>query len=362
MDFNYVVLPALIVSCALLIIWGCVHRLRSVASLRYARWRRLTEWGVLALLVVAMAGVAASSTINAVLLWQYRRNHPPPGSLYLVNGHRMYMQCSGNGSPTIILDAGLGGDDLVWSKVMPSLSQTTRVCAYDRAGYGWSEAVRSERDADHIADELHGLLEAANITGPIVLMGHSMGGMFIRDYASRYPQQVAGLIFVDSSTPFQNRLPAWKASREFQAPTWLSTSFKQLGFSAGIPRLLGQCSRGPQGEDSCHMNLATSASEWSNFDRSGEETVHTGPYGDLPVLIFSHDPQLHPSEMDTEWTRMQSDLKKLSSRSVQIIAHGSSHFIQHDRADLIEREVPLFIEQIRGRVIPEPHYGQTVTE
>src|ERR1700742_3050455 len=101
------------------------------------------------------------------------------------------------------------------------------------------------------------------------------------DKTSRYPQQVAGLIFVDSSTPLQNRWPAWKVLPEFQPSSRLSTFFRQLGFSAGIPRLLGQCSRGDQGEDLCHMNVATPAAEFRNFDRSGEETVHTGPYGDL---------------------------------------------------------------------------------
>src|SRR3984885_16370192 len=96
-------------------------------------------------------------------------------------------------------------------RVQPELAKTTRVCSYDRAGYGGSEMVPGPRDADHVATELHGLLHAAGIEGPIVLMGHSIAGIFIRDYATRYPAQRAGLMFVDGSTPWPNRDPALKS-------------------------------------------------------------------------------------------------------------------------------------------------------
>ena len=116
------------------------------------------------------------------------------------------MDCTGSGSPTLILDAGLGDDSLIWGGVQPVLARTTRVCAYDRAGWGLSQAVPGPQDANHIADELHGLLTVAGITGPVVLMGHSIAGMYIRAYASRYPAEVAGLIFVDASTPSRMRI------------------------------------------------------------------------------------------------------------------------------------------------------------
>ena len=123
----------------------------------------------------------------------------------------MRIDCSGSGSPTLVLDAGLGNDGLIWGGVQPVLAKTTRVCSYDRAGFGWSDALPPPRDADHIAAELHGLLIAAKVNGPIVLMGHSIAGIYIRDYATRYPEKLAGLIFVDGSTPLQNRNPAFAA-------------------------------------------------------------------------------------------------------------------------------------------------------
>ena len=89
------------------------------------------------------------------------------------------------------------------------LSKATRVCSYDRAGFGWSDPRPDPRDADHIVAELHGLLSAAAIAGPIVLIGHSIAGLYIRDYTARYPANVAGLVFVDASTPLQDdRFPA----------------------------------------------------------------------------------------------------------------------------------------------------------
>jgi pimeloyl-ACP methyl ester carboxylesterase len=97
---------------------------------------------------------------------------------------------------------------------------TTQVCSYDRAGFGLSDPIPAPRDADHIAEELHDLLIQANVKGPIVLMGHSIAGMYIRDYATRYPAELAGLIFVDSATPLQEQNPALKAMDSKKPLQW----------------------------------------------------------------------------------------------------------------------------------------------
>ena len=183
--------------------------------------------------------------------------------------------------------------------MQPALTKTTRVCSYDRAGMGWSDTLPPPRDADHVAAELHGLLEAADVNGPIVLMGHSRGGLFIRDYATRYPAEVAGLVFLDSSTPLQNRNPAFKAhdaeprgvrfDRTFEpCPSSLRRCTHLWGvFQATFPGLM--CTARVFTEDRCSESFSGIALEDASFDLSREETVHTGPYGALPVLIFSHD-------------------------------------------------------------------------
>jgi len=375
MDLPYLLLAALFVLVGILVAWLSTRRLLSLRGKSYPRWRKATECIVLSLLALAAVVVAGSTGFNAVVLYQVR--HSPPGQTLLVGGRQMRIDCSGSGSPTIVLDAGLGNDGLIWGGVQPVLARTTRVCSYDRAGFGWSDALPAPRDADHIAAELHGLLVAANVTGPVVLMGHSIAGIYIRDYATRYPENVSGLIFVDGSTPLQNRNPAFKVYQDPGPPSWFATLLKKAAFAAGIPRLLGECSRrlpgfDPQAaklqaEDQCHDRIAAITGEMQNFDRSGEETVHTGPYGALPILIFSQDParsvaQGEPLDVAKAWNQMQEDLKQLSSRSRRIIAKGSSHYIQKDRSDLIEKEVPQFIEQIRGTA-PEPtDDGSTKTD
>jgi pimeloyl-ACP methyl ester carboxylesterase len=372
MNFAYQI-PALFVLVGIAVAWLATRRLLSLRSKAYPRWRKATEGIVLLLLAAAAVVIAASSGFNAAALYNFR--HSPPGQTFLVDGHTMRIDCSGSGSPAIILDAGLGNGGLIWGGVQPALAKNTRVCSYDRAGFGWSDALPPPRDADHIATELHGLLAAAHITGPVVLMGHSIAGMYIRDYAAQYPEKVAGLIFVDASTPLQNRNAAFKADPD-PGPCQFDALLKKAEFAAGIPRLLGECSRTFRGfdaqaarlqaEDQCHDRSAAVAGEVESFDRSGEETVHSGPYGTLPILIFSQDPahtaaQGEPVALVKEWNQMQEDLKLLSTRSRRIIAKGSSHYIQGDRPDLIEREVPIFIEQIRGTT-PEPRdYGSTQT-
>jgi hypothetical protein len=120
-------------------------------------------------------------------------------------------------------------------------------------------------------------------------------------------------------------------------------------------------------EDMCLDRSRSFAEEQASFDRSGEETVHTGPYGALPILIFSQDTakaaaEGEPQALGNAWNQMQEDLKKLSTRSRRIIAKGSTHYIQLDRAELIERQVPLFVEQIRGTAPQPADYGSTTSE
>ena len=375
LDVDYAVVPALIVLLGILIAWFSVRRVMSLRSKILPSWRKITEHIVLSLVALVAVVLSASSGWNAIALHHFRLK--PPGQMYQVNGHPMRIACTGSGSPTIVLDAGLGNDGLIWGGVQPALAKTTRVCSYDRAGFGWSDALPPPRDADHIADELHGLLAAAKIDGPIVLMGHSIAGMYIRDYATRYPAEAAGLIFVDGSTPLQEQNPAFKAAFAKKPFDWIHTLQRRALFSMGIPRLSGACSRGfpgfdaraarLQAEDLCHLQWNAIDAEMESFDRSGMETVHTGPYGALPVLIFSQDTAKatagdEPPDVAKAWNQMQEDLKKLSTRSRRIIAKGSTHYVQLDRSELIEREVPLFIEQIRGTVSPPGNYGSTTTE
>ena len=379
MEFDYVVMPGIILAIGILVVWLSIRRMCSLPTKNFRTLRKVAECVVLSIVALVAAAVAGSSSYNAIAVHQFWAANPPPGVFYTVNGHRMHMNCTGSGSPTIILDSGLGNDALIWGGVQPVLSETTRVCSFDRAGFGWSDALPAPRDADHIAAELHGLLLQAKVTGPIVLMGHSIAGLYMREYASRYPEDIAGIVFVDVSTPLQDEDPAMKAVDSKTPTQWISMLLLRARYIAGLPRLTGQCSNflgstGQAGilqaEDLCEPHFGAMAAEKDSFNKSGHETVHTGPYGALPILILSQDvttvhlpvPAQQTADLANSWNQMQEDLKKLSTRSRRIIAKRSGHYVQLFRRDLIWKEVPLFIEQIRGTAPQPTNYGSTVTE
>lgn len=373
MDFLYGWLPTLLVILGILVAALCLRRLFALHERPWPTARKFFERIALSLVAIGFLAVGLSSGINALLLHHERARMP--GRLVNVDGHRMRIECTGSGSPTLVLDSGLGNDGLVWQGVQPVLAQTTRVCSYDRAGMGWSDSVPPPRDADHIADQLHGLLAEAQINGPLVLMGHSIAGIYIRDYAARYPAQVAGLVFVDGSTPWQNRDPALKPEMQSQ-PSPLRVAMVQGMFVFGVPRWSGNCTHGFHNlppaaqklasESRCHLIVSSPLGEAKSFDRSGDETIHT-TFGDLPILVLSSDPARaladhQPQAIITVWSRMQTNLAHLSTRGRQIIAKGSPHYIMLERPDLVEKEVPLFIEQIRGSAPWPASFGTTTTE
>lgn len=380
MDFDYVVAPSLILLVALLVSGFCLRRIL-VHTKRYRKWRRISERVVLSIVLLLAAILGGSTTFNALAIRHFRVMNPPPGNLYVVDGHRMHIHCTGQGSPTLVLDAGLGNDSLIWGKVQPELSKTTRVCSYDRAGYGWSDPQSGPRDADRIADELHALLTEAGVKGPTVLMGHSIAGIYIRAYATRYPQELAGLIFVDGSTPLQEERAEFKAVASKVPSPALGLLLMKSVFILGIPRIMGVCSHPMPGfedragkmlaGDQCRPAFTAMGLEYESMKQSGDDTIKSGPFGKLPILIFSHDPDtsLPPQvpvelgkEMGAIWNQMQEDFKNLSTRGRRIVAKGSGHYIQIDRPDLLNKEVLVFIQQIRGAA-PEPtDHGSTKTE
>jgi pimeloyl-ACP methyl ester carboxylesterase len=362
MDFSCIIVPALFVLVGGLIVWLSTQRILSLRRKNSSAWRKITERFILSLVALAAMAVAGNSSYDAAV----NLGSSPPGSIYLVDGHKMRIDCMGSGSPTIVLDAGLGNDGLIWSRVQSVLAKTTRVCSYDRAGFGWSDPLPPPRDADHIASELHSLLMAAKVDGSIVLMGHSIAGLYIRDYASRYPASIAGLIFVDGSAPPPSENSAIKGNDVRRPSLGIETISEKGAFYVGFPRLFGACPGSFPGfalrsamlqlEGLCHEHFEAYASESENFDRSSTEVLHADSYGTLPVLIFSR------YTTDRAWNQKQEDLKKLSTRSYRIIARNSGHYIQLDRPELIEKGVQMFIDEIQGTASKPTDYGWTSTQ
>jgi pimeloyl-ACP methyl ester carboxylesterase len=160
------------------------------------------------------------------------RTYPPPGQLVDVGGYRLHLYCVGEqtaGIPTVILEAMFPGTVSNWGWVQPEIAEAARVCAYDRAGHGWSDPGPEPRDAQQHARELHALLQNAGIPGPYVLVGHSLGGLFVRMYAKLYPADVAGMVLMEGSHP-----DAWQRTGR---PEGIGASREQLAVAPFLARL-----------------------------------------------------------------------------------------------------------------------------
>lgn len=329
---------------------------------------------VLIFLLIGGCGAA----YNAFSIRHFRNIAGVPGKLYDVGGYPMHLYCTGEGSPTVVLSSGLGDDFTSWAKVQPMLSQQTRVCSYDRAGFGWSEPRPGVQDADAISGQLHELIRVAGVERPFVLVGHSISGIYLRSYGARYPSDLAGLVFVDGATPMQDdRIP--KALVNIQNEQRREMPWQKLLMTLGWYRLRGQCTSVPEGyeadsawikADSCiPAQMDAMENELDAEQASGKETIHAGPFGDLPIVILSRDPNvLAPNWPEAvskansvAWNQMQEEAKKLSSKSKRIIAKGSDHYIQNDRPELVIREITSLVTAIKNHQ-PSPDTGPTTEE
>jgi pimeloyl-ACP methyl ester carboxylesterase len=328
------------------------------ASTPSAHWaRRILVGFVVLVLVAAVTGFIYENVSEA----RDRRFNPMPGHLVKVNGHKMHILCTGQGSPTVVLDSGLGDSFEVWRKVQPQIAEFARVCSYDRAGLGYSEPRDEPRTSQVMASQLHALLQAADIAPPYVLVGHSMAGYNVRLYANAYPSEVVGMVLVDASHPDQeNRFSpelkamegSWRREQEFITYT----------MPFGIPRLLGVCEDDPvERAAECNWHSARERlAEMKAFPESAAQAATTGSLGDMPLAVLSHDPErlytgLPPGiERPTNqiWEKMQEELAQLSTRGKQTISKNSAHYIQFDNPQLVISAVRNVVDQAQNAQTP----------
>src|SRR5438876_7275525 len=166
----------------------------------------MVRWFSRAVMVVVAAFIAAAlvgMSYQVISVKRDRRHYPMPGSLVDIGGYRLHINCNGHGSPTVILDSGLGDNFYSWRKIQPQIASLTHVCSYDRGGLGYSDRSPLPRTSQIFAEELSKLLANARIPPPYILVGHSLGGANIRVFAAKYPSSVAGMVLVDSVHPDQ---------------------------------------------------------------------------------------------------------------------------------------------------------------
>lgn len=290
--------------------------------------------GMVVLVVVLLA-------LGAIAQWfasaSDRRAYPPAGELIDVGGHRLHLVCLGEGSPTVILDALGDGTSAQWGWVQPAVAATTRVCAYDRAGRGWSEAGPMPRDGKTIAQELHTLLANAEIEGPKVFVGHSYGALIARIYTDLYPEDVAGVVLADPGLP---ELRTERMPPEVLAQNASDLDFMQIApwlARLGVFRLVGSGSTLPEPQRSFSQMFYASNGLWESLLAEAQALALTdaqveasGSLGDRPLLILAAttgwvDPNAPTDEARRIYKTLQQELLPLSTNSVFREVEGASH-------------------------------------
>ncbi len=274
--------------------------------------------------------------------------YPPPGQMVDVGGYRLHINCTGSGSPTVVIEAGWGDSSASWGWVQPEVAKTTRICTYDRAGMGWSEASPQPRTAREFAKELHTLLAKANEPGPYVLVGHSMGGYTVRVYAHDYPEEVSGLVLVDAQD-----LPASDVATPKPAPKPGGTSLPALMARIGLVRLLagplGSIQNLPEGDKQAYTaysvtprSVQTFLDEGRGMSEGGAQARAVTTLGALPLIVLSRG-----KDQDAKHTASQAGYLQLSTDSQQLFADQSGHRIMIEQPEAAVAAIVKMVEQVR---------------
>jgi pimeloyl-ACP methyl ester carboxylesterase len=237
---------------------------------------------LMAVIAAAIFIVLAGATYQGVATALERREYPRPGGMISVGDHQLHLHCMGNGSPTVILEAPAVGMSAVWGNVQQHVAAKTRVCSYDRAGLGWSEAGDRPYDPGRVPEELRSLLSAAKEKGPYVIVGHGLGAAFARMYAGRPDADAAAVVLIDPP-PETTELPA---------ESWLITAAPWLA-RAGVLRAGRMLSRRAEplgGAVTAFLNrpdhLTRAAAEVEKWDDTVRASAGTPLPADLPAFTI----------------------------------------------------------------------------
>lgn len=321
------------------------------------------QFGWKVLLVTVIASLILSTVYQAIASSYDVSSYPPPGQLVNIGNHHLHIRCMGEGNPTVVMEAGISGSSLDWILVQPEIAKAARVCTYDRAGYGWSEEGPQPRDGKQVAAELHMLLLRAGILGKHILVGHSLGGLFVQLYASLYPEEVAGIVLVDSVTKEQSlRMNGKTYERNLKA----ITVFTSIVALSGLLRLANQpvsiiIDKLPSEYQSMARAIGLRskayralADEMASFNKSQIETRKAGPLPDVPIIVLSSAvlrdfPPGFSVDIKSLWDELQNDLASQQSNVLHVIAEESGHYIHLDQPDLVIEAVVNMIGKINNQ-------------
>jgi pimeloyl-ACP methyl ester carboxylesterase len=330
---------------------------------------------IAAALLVALLG---GSVYEQIGRRRDRQRLPQIGRSVDIGGRVLNLYCSGEGSPTVILDTGLGDPGFAWSHIQPEIAKLTRACWYDRAGDGWSDPGPFPRTSEAMARDLHELLRRAEIPGPYVLVGHSLGGLNARVYNGLYPDDVAGAVLVDAAHEDEPRrapdfmLAPFQPPRYLWRPIWIAA---QAALAVGLirlttPRVELPADRAARTREQVVRALrqqpkaiATLAGDASGPD-SYAQAERAGGFGDRPLIVLTQgkvEMPPSPTAMDREWAayvqvwmhEIQPKLARLSTRGRQVIVTESGHRIHEEAPQAVIAAVREVLAEVRGLVSGE---------
>lgn len=279
---------------------------------------------------------------------------PQQGKSVDIGGYKLNINCTGQGSPTVVLEAGLGVPAVSWRAVQAGIAKFTRVCSYDRAGYEWSDPGPMPRTTSQSVKELHTLLQNAGERPPYVLVGHSFGGTNVRIYASRYPAQIAGVVLADTGNEnmkFPNSIA--QVLEDVLNRRRSDGKWGRLLYWSGISRFEARkdiedpASTFDQQEYAYFLtqpNLkAAAASEYENLDEGKNELRSAGNLGDKPLTVLIAEDNLsylpisleERASLSLSWIDSEKSLASLSSRGKWVMVPGSGHMLPFDRPEAI---------------------------
>jgi pimeloyl-ACP methyl ester carboxylesterase len=263
------------------------------------------------------------------------KRNPAPGRLLSVGQHRLHIFSQGSDGPTVVIEQGAGEPSTLWWPIQQKIAAFARVCTYDRAGYLWSEPAGPGRSVGDRAEELHSLLTNAQIPGPYLLVGHSYGGLIIRQFALRYPRDTAGLVLVD--TPDELALCEPEVQK-FYARVRLFTKILETASRFGLPRLLSHIPRLRDGVVFVRpKEYAAAADDLASLRKLDSSASIPGALGELPIVIITHG-QRFPGPfalLEKWWGASQQRLALLSSQSTVFTAEESNHMIHLDQPEIV---------------------------
>ncbi len=257
--------------------------------------------------------------------------------------HRLAATVFGGGLPAVVIEPSFGGWASDWRPIAEALAEDTTVVTYDRAPYGASSPARDARTPHDIASDLDGLLRCVGITGPLVLVGHSAGGVYMRAYAARHMDRVAGMVLVESSHEAQRPLLRPHFSRKVR-----------LREALAVPQIMAESRRSRRGGDRRSI-----IREWRTFKRvtAGQPILSQGALGDRPLVVVTCAPGDQPTKNSVwqVWHDLHRDLAKLSANSCHVVSESPSHYLNEGDPKLITAVIAEAVRSARtGAPLAEP--------